>query len=331
MRRNMKSSWKRGFAIGIGMLLLPTLGTAADLLSLVPENAVAVGLVRVDEWRENPTAGRLLTDTDRIAGDGEAARFMDEAGIEPKKDVDAILFAMSPDPEDAKEGRLLLVFEGRFDTARLSSASVSRGALPRVAHGRTYYLLPEDDESESNGEGTVAFVSSSLMFAGTETAVVEALGRLETGGSTFLSASGLGRDYRLVEPDATAWILFDVQRSARLNSSPNDRAAETYKGKIGPVVRKLSTVALWARGTSDALEFGATAQTIDPETRELIEDFLRGITAAWRMAAQEKSPEWLSAIRSIKVEQTGDGVRLRGSIPAALIEKQYDKVAAATP
>ncbi len=86
------------------LVALPGMAAASDLLSLVPEKAVAVGMVQLSDLRNSPVTGRLFNDTDRITSDGDAARFMEEAGIEPAKDVDTVVVAVSPDPEDARTG-----------------------------------------------------------------------------------------------------------------------------------------------------------------------------------------------------------------------------------
>ncbi len=174
----------------------------------------------------------------------------------------------------------------------------------------------------------MAFVSSSLTLAGSEQAVTDALAALRSGGTRFLSSSGIGREMNLIQPGATAWMLLDVQRSARLQDSPNDRAGNRYDDTIKPMVRKLSTVAFWAQSTDAGIDFSGTALTADEETRGLLEDMLRGMTAAWRMASQEKNPEWVSVIRGITIEQSDRGVTVSGSIPAALIQEKVADVAA---
>ncbi|HUO85643.1 MAG TPA: hypothetical protein VM534_11070 [Thermoanaerobaculia bacterium] len=329
MRSRGKSPVVAAVMMVAGLSLFAPAVFAADLLRLVPEKAVAVGMVEIAELRDTPATRRLFEDTDRIAADGDAARFMEEAGLDPARDVDRLLLAVYPDPKDATEGEMLVVFEGRFDQARLAAAAVARGALPQASAGRTYYLIEDaHDEGEDEEEtAAVCFVSASLVLAGTEPAVVDALARLASGGSAFSSASGIGREMNRIEEGSTAWLLLDVQRSARLKSSPNERAGGGVEDQITPVVRKLSTVALWARGTSDQLRFGATAVTFDAETRELLEDFLRGLTAGWRMAAQEKNPEWVAVLRQIEITQVDDGVQLNGSIPLDLLKKQAGEMA----
>ena len=69
----------------------------------------------------------------------------------------------------------------------------------------------------------------------------------------------------------------------------------------------------------DALAIKATGLSADEETRQLLEDALRGVTAAWRLAAQDKHPELVATIRKFKVERDGEGVTISGTIPGDVI------------
>ena len=56
-------------------------------------------------------------------------------------------------------------------------------------------------------------------------------------------------------------------------------------------MKSVSIVALEATVKSDGVEFAATGLSSDAESRDLLEDALRGVLAMWRLAVQEKSPE----------------------------------------
>jgi hypothetical protein len=43
------------------------------------------------------------------------------------------------------------------------------------------------------------------------------------------------------------------------------------------------------------------------------------LTAAWRMAAQEKKPELVDVIRRFKIGEERDAVTIEGSIPTAML------------
>ena len=316
-----------GLSVGILLLAIPAI--AADLLSLVPEKAVAVGMVDMDDLRSSPVTSRLFDDTDRITTEGEARRFLEDAGLDPARDVDRVMIAVSPAENDSSDGSILVAAEGRFDVSRLSAAVAREGAIPQPAHGKTYFVLPNDADDEDHRAGAVAFVSGSLSILGTESAVTDALGALARGGTDFRSASPIGRDLRLVDRSASAWMIMDVQRAARMKkSSDGIEIGGGHADQLGAAMKHISTIAVWGSSGKDALTFGGTALSADSETRQLLDDTVRGLLAMWRLAAQEEHPEWVPILRDFKVDQTSDGVTLKGSIPASIIEEHAKKIAA---
>jgi hypothetical protein len=133
--------------------------TAADLLSLVPSDAATVAVVRLNDLRESPIAAKLFASADRMATDGHAARFLEEAQLNPKKDVDVVVVAASSPSAGRTNSPALAIFQGRFDTERLAAAAVARGAYRKTSSAGDYYLLLEKHAGDSDRAAAVAFVS----------------------------------------------------------------------------------------------------------------------------------------------------------------------------
>src|SRR5688572_21662321 len=239
-------------------LALPALAKD-DAFSLVPADAVTVGMVRLADMRTSPLSSLLFQHVDRLSMDGEAEKFLLEAGIRPTQDVDTLVVATSPRTTLGFEPNVLVIAEGRFQPERLAAALVSRGAVRKSA----YIILPE-----SEGEaGAVAFLSSSLAIAGNERSVVNALAARANGGTGFVSRGTLAMDLGRIDRAATAWAIIDVPRAARLAKAGT---INTGSGQAGAVLqaalKSVSTVAVWARDTGDTLQLGATGLTNDAET-----------------------------------------------------------------
>ncbi len=308
---------------------LAAAGRPEDPLAYVPESAVSVGMVRVADLRTSPITARLFAETDKITVDGDATRFMEETGLRPKEDVDTIVFAATPSAGD--KGGALAVFEGRFDKDRLAAAVSSRGAQRKGAGDAEYFLLA-DKEGRSHDQGAVAFLNRHLVVAGSEDAVVRALGQRDNGGTRFRAGAGLGRYLSRIDTDATAWAIVDA---ARMSSSPKPRrdSEVRVRGDVDgqPVnimlgaFRELQLVTLQATAKSDSLKLVATGLSESEETRENISDALKGIMAAWRMAAQEKSPDTVALLRKFKVSTDRDGVTLSGTLPGAAVRAMLEK------
>ncbi len=286
-----------------------------DALALVPPDSVTAGMLRVADLRTSPLAARFFAEFDRATVEGDAARFLAEARLHPIDDVDLVVFAA----EDGAKGKALVAFEGRFEPQRLAAAVASRGAEARTAPGGTYFLLKEKGQTGHKGNGAVAFVSSRLLVAGSEDAVVKALAARAAGGTGFLGGAGLGAQLDRVNANASGWLLVDrtklpqAKGSLTITSGEGD-AARNVLGAMNLV----STFSFEMTVKGDAIRLSGAGYSGDAETRELLEDALRGILAAMRIASQER-PEVVSAIRKFKVESDRDAVTISGTLDGATI------------
>src|SRR5262249_35191473 len=160
--------------------------------------------------RGSAVAAEVFADFGHISRDGDGARFLAETGLSPREDIDTVVLAMSAGAGGSRELGLVL-FEGRFDLARISSALTERGAKTKASAGGTYYLLARGGEGED--PGAVALVNRNLIICGHEGSVAAALARRENGGDGGLtSGQGLGRYLSRVDEDASAWALVDLTR-----------------------------------------------------------------------------------------------------------------------
>lgn len=289
-----------------------------DALSLVPADAVTVGMVRLADMRTSPLSSVLFEHVDRMSMDGDAEKFLLDAGIQPTRDVDTLVLATSPRTTLGSEPNVLVIAEGRFQPERLAAALLARGASKKGA----YIFLPE-----AEGEpGAVAFLSSSLAIAGNERSVVNALAARANGGTGFVTRGALAMDLGRIHPGATAWAMVDVPRAARLAKAGS---IHTGSGEPGAVLRAalqtVSTVAVWATDTGDTLQLGATGVSNDTEILELLEDAVRGALAALRIAAADKAPELVSVLRRFDIDRNAGSITVEGSIPAAPIRELIAK------
>jgi hypothetical protein len=325
----MKSNSVRTAIVALALVLVAGAAFAKnDAMSLVPADAVTVGVVHLDQLRTSPLSSTLLQHTDKVSTDGEAAEFLADAGLQPLKDIDLLVVATSPRTRFGKEAEVLVIAEGRFSPARLGKALTTRGAEKKTASGVAYYVHP--GAKDENHKGAVAFVNEGLTILGSEEAVLEALATREKGGSGFTSASLLGQDAARIDADATAWAVVDVTRAQRLTGGARVPTGNGQAGEaLGAALRSVSTAALWATDTGDSLKLGAFGLSNDDETLHLLEDTIRGALAAMRLAVKDKSPELVSVLRRFDVQRSADGISVNGSIPADSLRKLMAKHQAA--
>jgi hypothetical protein len=301
-----------------------------DALSLVPADAASVGVIHVADLRSSPLAARLFSDTDKLTVDGDAQHFLDEAGLNPKEDVDLVMAAGSPKGAAGSDGWGLVLFEGRFVPARLSAALVERGATRKSTAAGDYFLLPDKGANASRHEqGAIAFASTHLVIAGNESAVVAALAQRSTGGTAFRSGAGLGRQLSRIDSGASAWALVDVSRLPQKDAAVRHAQAHGNGADAAATLvtsmKSVSLLALQATAKGDALKLNATGLVSDGETAGLMEDALRGVLAVWRLAAQEKSPDMVSVLRKFTVSRDKDTVSISGTLPGATVRALAEK------
>jgi hypothetical protein len=298
------------------LLALPALAKT-DAQSLIPSDAVTVGVVHLDEMRSSPLSGALFQQTDKITADGDGAQFLLDAGLKPSQDIDVIVVATTPKTSLGKDTDVVIAADGRFNVDRLSAALISRGAVKNGG----YFVLPEKKESETTKRGAVAFPNAHLAIIGTEDAVKNALAAYAAGGTNFAVSGALGHDMSRIDPKATAWALVDVVRAQRLVGSPHVSANSQAGVAVNTALKNVSTVAIWALDTGDTVKLGAFGLSNDEETLQLLEDTLRGALSAMRLAIQDKQPDMVSVLRRFTVSRSNGSVTISGSVPAETFRK----------
>ncbi|HEX3582027.1 MAG TPA: hypothetical protein VH087_09720, partial [Thermoanaerobaculia bacterium] len=244
---------KRHFLLLTAALLIALpLFARNDALSLIPNDAVTVGVVKLADLRNSPLAATLFKQTDAVTSNGDAAMFLQDAGLQPSKDIDVLVVSTSPKTNLGDEAEVLIAADGRFNVDLLTAALTKRGAVQKNG-----YLTLPNEASNHGKQGVVAFPDSHLALIGSEGAVTAALANRANGGTTFFAASGLGREVSRIDSHAAAWAIVDVPRASRLTNSPRVPSKNTQAEALASAIKNVSTVALWATDAGDALKLGA--------------------------------------------------------------------------
>ena len=183
--------------------------------------------------------------------------------------------------------------------------------------------MPAESSSDHGRPGAVAVVNPGLLLAGSESAVVAALARKESGGAGGLMAGqGLGKQLSRVDPSASAWALVDLTRfpAAALGASRHTTGSgsgDDASRAVMSAMKSVSLVALQATVHGDSVDVSAFGLTSDAENRSLLQDSLRGVLAMWRLAIQDKSPDLVSVLRGFRIEDDGEGVSIKGTLPGS--------------
>ncbi|MFZ5788732.1 MAG: hypothetical protein ACOY3Y_20020 [Acidobacteriota bacterium] len=290
--------------------------TVTDLTSRLPEDADVVLGSDAGVLRAHPLAQDWLRQhrTEWAGADTEASAFLREAGLDPTRDVDAmVVAAVTEHPQP----RWLALFAGRYDAASLGAALQKRGvARVQLGHRSAFRLRNEGTERTA-----LIHVSDDLVTLGDEASVAESLAGAYRG-STLLTREVAARH---VDTTAHFWIVANVPEKAR-----PDASAEVRPEQSGPVHDALLTsgavqhVAVQVN-MSDALRVQGWAVADSVDNAELLRDALKGAVAAMRLQAQSRVPELVQVLREVEIRQTGVDVSGTASIPVTLLERLLSK------
>ncbi len=317
---------KRLLSICAALVIAVPAFASTGAQSLIPNDAVTVGVVRLADMRSSPLSSMLFRQTDSLSAHGDAEAFLHDAGLQPMQDIDVLMVATRPQGAFSSNGDIIIAADGRFNPDRLTAALVSRGAVKKSTAAGSYLLLPQGNHDNQNG--AAAFPDSQLALVGTESAVIAALDARAAGGTSFLTASGLGRELNRIDPHATAWALIDLTRARRFAESPHVSSKTPSAQALQNALRTVNTIAVWATDQGNALQLGAFGLSSNQETLQDLEDTIRGALAAMRLAVQQKSPDLVPVLRRFDVQRTSDSVTVSGSVPAATFREYLHKPAA---
>jgi len=286
--------------------------TPAELVRFVPADASVVLAVDGAALRGHPTVQQWLVDHQApwSGVDDESAKFLRDAGLDPTRDIDTMLVAVSF--RNGHEEALAL-FGGRFDPAAIGAALVAHGGTPGGTPNASTYRF-HDEQHGHSGAAMLVWPKNDVVIIGTE-AVVTATAAGPIGTNAMLEQE-LANHH--VDPRAHFWMVTAPPEPQRT------QATDTV-GQSGPMrdvwlaSRTVKRVAMDATlGT--ALEFHGYALTDTAENAELLRDAVKGALAAMRLQAQQEAPELVEVLRAVDVRFDGNQLTVSGEVPVPLLE-----------
>ncbi len=301
-------------------VILQAAPSPADLARLTPPHAQVVMGANLAALRTHPAVQAWLAEhyapwTGR-GGDGE--ELLREAGLDPLRDVDATVIAVSE--RALGHDAWLALFGGSFDPASLGAALLRRGAT--VVPGVPFLLLRSDQD-----DADAPFIAAldQLIAVGDERSVVAAVSATTLGAGVVRVERASGR----LDPSATFWLVVEVPPALREQARVGEDTPEAMRGLV-QASRALERMVLHAR-LGDALELSGWALADTAENAGLLHDAARGLVAALRLGAQERHPELLDVLRQVRISQSDREVNAEAAIPVTLLEALANRPAAERP
>jgi hypothetical protein len=285
------------------------------LVTLVPHNAAAIVAVDVASLRTQPSVQSWLMEHQApwTGVDDDAASFLAEAGLDPVRDVDAMVVALRPQDEG---GEALALFAGRYDPTSLAAALTKRGAATVAVGDVTGYRLDE----HHGDKGPILVPTADLVLVGDSSSLATALAGTHTANRSVEEAVAAGQ----LDLRAPFWMLVDVPQAAREGMEKAELRGDAADAQaIGGVMRASASVrrvVMYAR-LSDVLEIHSHAVADSAENAGLLRDAVKGALAVMRLRVQNEQPELVDVLRRVDVGVNGATVSVEGSVPVSLLEE----------
>ena len=198
------------------LLFAALLGTAgscaavdAGLLDLVMPDAKVVSGIHVDHTKATPFGRYVLS---RMQSDDQGLqKFMDQTGFDPRRDLNEILVASTGTEGNSQT---LIVGQGVFDAARMTSAAKQAGVALTRYHGVDILQHNEHDRS-----GGIALLDSGTALIGDLASVQAAIDRRHNGSAPPVA---LAEKVRKVSMNNDVWFLTIGPPSQFLNGKIAD-------------------------------------------------------------------------------------------------------------
>ena len=307
------------------VLALPPPGRAAtaplqELLDLVPADAVALAVVGVTELR----ASNVYRACEDRLGFGNGAmdldRFVRLTGLDPTRDIDAVVLALRGRPDGNGGGGAIGLVKGRFDQERLNRALVGHRLErdPASPAGWSLYGTPEA-RGNCGHRGALAFSPRGVLLFGDASSVGIAL---SPGGDT-----GAPRELRhIFETAPHRGQVYGAAALPRL--LPAGAASAPNRPAPLAALASVQWVSFDADFGSD-LRLVLSATSASPDEADLLRQSIDGMLAFTRLGSKE-DPDLIGLLAETTVQRDGDRVTLKTTVSPDLIERLTSSAGAAS-
>ena len=301
-------------------------GAMPELMTLAPADAPVLLYADVAALRAAPFFQRLLAAAPTPQMDPEYMEFIRETGFDYTRDLDRVL-AIGWTGSSVSNG--LVIAEGRFDRAKLSSYARRKGRV-ESHNGIEVYIEPL--------RGTRAGTTAAFAFLDDHRIAFGELSRLETL-LTARDSSGPSAAMReRVRRVAGSAVLV----VAKADSLPQNVSAGGLRSdQLDNLTRSLRWVSLGARPEGDRLDMAVEGECDTPENAQQLAGTLDGLRMVGQAALadpqtqQRMDPQlvaWLDALlRVLNVSREDQRVRLTLQLTGEMMDRFPANSARSTP
>ena len=250
----------------------------------------------------------------------EYQSFVTQTGFQLERDLDEIAFAIHGAHDSQNETRYTEVMVGRFNSTKVADFLGKMAKSRESYRSHEIFLIPYEDRIVR-----VVILSIDTVAVSNTGDPAQMMHIIDEYRRSAFASSGprlLSKYYRRVPFTSLAWLITEVAPPQAISLggiSPLPFIRQLFGG--GVVVgsaRYNGNVQLRA---DDFLKDEAAAK----DRAQQLQNFLNLYkTSESQTRPENPNPEMESALNSLSVEQEGERVRVKASIPKALIEKMFE-------
>ncbi len=238
-------------------------------------------------------------------------RFVSRAGLELGRELESALIAT----DGRANGESAALLAGRLDSAALAALLRKQGRAEIRLGATPCWVLPAGVPPAgrpASPETLVALPAPGTALVGTREWVRAALESLAGGGAKAPLPAPLPSLLARVDERATLWTVAGRGAVAGMMRAELDRSP-LEQDDLDSVRSLVASFTI-----TDVLKIDSEAGTASPQDAEVLAATIRGIAAVSGLQASMNDPELAAALRTLKVDRTAGGVRMRAEVPAAV-------------
>lgn len=285
--------------------------SVAEQLAMLPQDAQVIGFADVAKIQSSPFYKQIYESMDEISDhDDDYEKFVRETGLDPKKDIKSVYFAMSPKVGGEVED-LLVVAKGNFDPEKIMThiqAKEQENELKETVY-QDSKLYTFDD-----GDNAFCFVDDQSLIGGKTSSV-----------RAYLDRSSSGPD--LQKPDAA--VLERVKDVAYFDGAWMVAETKSMVAKIDQDLGKMRGLKSIEKASvsmqfSDVIKFNSNGNFDNEENAILFEDALKGLIATGKLAVSEDRTV-VDILNKFEIKRDGNNIEADFRITKEDVQKLIDQ------
>lgn len=289
--------------------------TAEDMMSLLPKEANGMIVIDVHRVMATDAAQKAIQEDKNYQ---KYQTFIQETGIDPKKDVFFFVAAMAGQPgqEKSQDGVALLNLKYNRDLL-LNKLKKESPELQETDYNGVlvYQGIQREDEKPVSG----AFLDDSNIVVGSDSLVRGVIDVYQKKAENILKNEEMASLIKGMNKAAMAYGAFLVPAGVITEAASQNPMLSPFES--------ISSVILSFDYRDQAFQVEIKAQSADTEKNKQLADALNGFKALGAAAAS-KEPELTQLLNQIEIVSTSEHVKISAAVPETLLESLSKKMKA---